>query len=102
VQTVAPIPPSIRLLISLAAIAAVSLPVLRSAPTRPLQSILLGIAVFFVWISPDILTPGWHHLILFDNPITGHPVGNTPPAAKSDVVFLLFRIAISVVAEPIL
>jgi hypothetical protein len=102
VQTVFPIPPAIRLLIDLAAIAAVSLPVLRTAPTRPLQSILLGVAVFFVWVGPDVLVSGWHHLLLFDNPITGHPVGTTPPSSKNDAVFLFFRIAISVIAVPIL
>lgn len=97
-----PLPVSIRLVLSLAAIAAVSLPVLRNAPTRPLLSILLGIAVFFIWIGPDVLVPGWHHFLIFDNPITGHPVGSTSRASKNDAVFLLLRIAISVIAVPIL
>ncbi|HVY92812.1 MAG TPA: CAAX prenyl protease-related protein [Bryobacteraceae bacterium] len=101
-QAVAPVPVSVRLVLSLAAIAAVSLPVLRAAPTKPLLSILLGIAAFFVWVGPDVLVPGWHHLLLFDNPITGHPVGNTAPASKNDAVFLFLRIAISVIAVPIL
>jgi CAAX prenyl protease-like protein len=101
-QTVFPVPVAVRLVIYLAAIAAVSLPVLRVAPSRPLQSILIGIAVFFIWVAPDIVRPGWHHLILFDNPITGHPTGSTPTAMRTDALFLFFRIAISVVAVPIL
>jgi CAAX prenyl protease-like protein len=86
----------------MAAILAVSLPVLRGSPSKPVLSILLGLAVFVIWVGPDVLLPGWHHFILFDNRIMGHPAGNTPPASKNDPLFLIFRIAISVVAVPIL
>jgi CAAX prenyl protease-like protein len=34
--------------------------------------------------------------------VIGHPAGNTPPASKNDPLFLFFRIAVSVVAVPIL
>jgi CAAX prenyl protease-like protein len=96
------IPAAIRLLVSIAAILAVSLPVLRGAPSKPLLSILLGIAVFVIWVGPDFLVPSWHHFILFDNPLVGHPAGNTPPADRNSATFLFFRIAISVVAVPVL
>lgn len=86
----------------MAAILAVSLPVLRGGPSKPLLSILLGVAVFAIWVGPDVLWPNWHHFILFDNPVMGHPAGNTPPASKNDPVFLFFRIAISVIAVPVL
>jgi CAAX prenyl protease-like protein len=55
-----------------------------------------------VWVGPDVLSPQWRHLILFDNGIVGHPAGNTAPASKGDPVFLFFRIAVSVVAVPVL
>jgi hypothetical protein len=102
IQSVVPIPAPIRLAVSLAAILAVSLPVLRGGPSKPLLSILLGLAVFVIWVGPDCISPNWHHFFLFDNGIMGHPAGNTPPASKNDPVFLFFRIAISVVAVPIL
>ncbi len=102
IQPVLSIPVWLRFAISMAAILAVSLPALRGAPSKPLLSILIGIAVFVVWVAPDVIAPAWHHGILFDNSLIGHPAGNTPPASKSDPVFLLFRIAISVVAVPIL
>jgi CAAX prenyl protease-like protein len=97
-----PVPAWLRLALCLAAILGVSLPALKGSPSRPILSMLLGIAVFAVWVGPDYIFPNWHHFILFDNGIVGHPAGNTPPAAKSDPVFLLFRILISVVAVPIL
>lgn len=93
----------LRLVLPLAAVVAVSLPVLlRAGPTSPLLSILVGVAVFVIWVGPDFLVPSWHHFILFDNGIVGHPAGNTPPAAKNDPLFLSLRIAVSVVAVPIL
>jgi CAAX prenyl protease-like protein len=101
-QQAAPVPVWLRLLLPLATIAAVSLPVLRGAPSKPILSILLGLAVFLLWIGPDLISPTWHHFILFDNALIGHPAGNTPPAAKDDTLFLFFRIAISVIAVPIL
>jgi uncharacterized protein len=97
-----PVPAWVRFFVSMAAILAVSRPVLKGRPSKPLLSILLGIAVFAIWIGPDFLFPSWHQLVLFNNSIVGHPAGNTPPALKTDPVFLLFRILISVVAVPIL
>ena len=102
IQSVVPVPAPVRFLVSIAAILAVSLPVLRVGPSRPLLSILLGLAVFVIWIGPDLISPDWHRFILFNNGIVGHPAGNTPPASKNDPVFLFFRIAISVIAVPIL
>lgn len=86
----------------MAAILAVSMVPLRGGPSKPFLSILIGIAVFVIWVAPDRFVPAWHHFILFDNPVMGHPAGNTPPASKNDPVFLSFRIAISVIAVPIL
>ena len=97
-----PLPIALRCIISLGTILAVSLPALRTVPSKPLLSILLGLAVFFIWIGPDLISPNWRHLILFDNAIIGHAAGNTPPASKSDPVYLFFRIVISVVAVPVL
>jgi uncharacterized protein len=101
-QSLVPVPAWLRLTLSLAAILAVSLPVLRVGPSKPLLSVLIGIVVFLVWVGPDFIAPSWHHTILFDNPIVGHPAGNTPPDSKNDPIFLFFRIAISVVSVPIL
>jgi hypothetical protein len=101
-QQILPVPVWLRFALSMAAIFAVSLPQLRGGPSKPLLSILIGVAVFVIWIAPDRLSAAWHHLPLFDNGITGHPAGNTPPASKDDPVFLFFRIAVSALAVPVL
>jgi CAAX prenyl protease-like protein len=101
-QKAVPVPVWLRFAISLLAILAVSREPLRGRPSKPLASVLIGIAVFILWVGPDRISPNWHHAILFDNPIVGHPAGNTPPASKNDPLFLLFRVAISVIAVPIL
>lgn len=97
-----PLPAPLRFAISMGTILLVSREPLRGRPGSPLLSILLGLAVFAVWIGPDVIAPHWRTSILFNNAIVGHPAGNTPPASKNDPVFLLFRIAISVIAVPIL
>ena len=96
------IPEWVRFFICMAAILGVSRQALRGGPSKPLLSLLLGVAVFVLWVGPDYLFPNWHHFFLFDNGLVGHPAGNTPPASKYDPVFLLFRVLISVVAVPIL
>lgn len=101
-QSAVTLPLWVRFALPTAAIAAFSLPLLKGAPSKPLQSIALGVAVFVIWVGPDYLFPSWHHFILFDNGIVGHPTGNTPPASKDDPIFLLVRIAISVLAVPVL
>jgi CAAX prenyl protease-like protein len=101
-QSFVPVPVWVRLVLSLAAILAVSLPLLRTGPSKPLLSVLVGTLVFAIWVGPDLLAPWWHHMLPFDNPIVGHPAGNTPPASKNDPLFLFLRIAVSVVAVPIL
>jgi uncharacterized protein len=102
IQQAVAIPAWLRFTVSMAAILAVSRVPLRGGPSKPLLSVLVGAAVFIVWVAPDLIAPWWRHTILFDNPLVGHPAGNTPPASKNDPVFLFFRIAISVVAVPIL
>ncbi|MDP9055150.1 MAG: CAAX prenyl protease-related protein [Acidobacteriota bacterium] len=101
-QQIVPVPAWLRFFLAVAAIFLVSRGALRGAPSKPLLSILVGIGVFIIWIGPDLISPAWRHSILFDNALVGHPAGNTPPASKNDPIFLLFRIAISVIAVPIL
>lgn len=101
-QNLVPIHPAIRFAILIAVIAGVSRPALRGRPSQLLLSVLLGLAVFVLWIGPDLISPTWHNNILFHNGITGAPVGATTDVSKTDSVFLVFRIAISVIAVPIL
>jgi uncharacterized protein len=97
-----PVPQPVRFLTILAVLASVSRGILPKRPSRLLQSVLLGVAVFFIWIGPDALIPGYRSSILFSNSIVGHPEGATVPADKISMVFLLFRVLGSVVTVPII
>ncbi|MDE3195314.1 MAG: CAAX prenyl protease-related protein [Acidobacteriota bacterium] len=101
-QHYVPVPAALRFALSMAVILLFSRVPLRSRPGSPLLSVFLGLAVFAIWIGPDLIAPGWRGTFLFNNPIVGHPAGNTPPADRNDPAFLIFRIAISVIAVPLL
>ena len=97
-QKILPVPQSLRFVLLVVAICYSSREVLRGRPSRPLLSVVLGLAVFAIWVGPDFLFPGWHHSVLFSNAIMGTPTG-TP---QTDLVFLVPRIAISVLVVPVL
>lgn len=100
---VIPVPVWVRFALPMAAILAVSRQALQADRLRqPIQSILLGLAVFVLWVGPDYLFPGYHHFWLFSNGVMGHPAASTPPADQHNIVFLIWRILVSVVAVPIL
>ncbi len=87
----------------MALIAAFSLGPLRaSRSTSPLLSVLLGAAVFVIWIGPDLLIPGYRNLWPFSNSIIGHAASTMTPMQKTDTLSLVFRVLVSVVAVPIL
>lgn len=91
----------VRFLAVLAVLGIFSRGLLPVRPSRFFASVLLGIAVFFIWIGPDALIPGYRNSILFSNAIVGHPEGATLPADKVSLLFLVFRVLTSVVTVPI-
>jgi CAAX prenyl protease-like protein len=101
-QQAVTVPVWLRFAVPIAAILAVSIDPLRGRPSKPVASVILGIGVFILWIAPDLIWPAWRHLPIFDNSLTGHLAVTTPPAYRTDAVFLALRIAISVIAVPIL
>src|ERR1700733_9737314 len=56
------IPAWVRFAVLIVAIIAVSMVPLRGGPSKPLASILIGVAVFVVWVAPDVIAPWWHHI----------------------------------------
>lgn len=95
------IPQAVRFLTVLAILLIFSRGLLPARPARLLSSILLGVGVFFLWIAPDALIPGYRTSILFSNPIVGLKT-TTLPADQISPVFLVFRILGSVVTVPII
>jgi CAAX prenyl protease-like protein len=68
-------------------------------PSAALASVLVGLAVFAVWIGPDLLWPGYRSHWLFTNFLTGEAGG--PKTAGTPVLFMIFRVAGSVLLVPI-
>ena len=64
----------------------------RLVPTTApywISSIGLGLAVFVVWIAPDMLIPGWRSQWLFQNSVTGHITTSIPPAELTPLMLAL-------------
>ena len=51
--------------------------------SRPAGSILLGVAVFLVWVGPDLLLPGYRDHWIFQNPFTGFLGSSLSDAARA-------------------
>ncbi len=71
-------------------------------PVNPLGSLLIGIAVFVIWVAPDFFFPGYRGHWLFSNSLLGH----FDPSANSEmgtapISFFAMRIAVSVLLVPI-
>lgn len=70
--------------------------------TQPLGSLLLGVAVFVIWIGPDLLWPQYRRHWLFENALTGAARSTVEAALRNDPVFLGFRIFGSVLVVPVI
>jgi len=100
-----PLPPliahSARFLITLAVIAVLSRPFLNWRPSYPLTSAALGIAVFLIWIGPDLLF-GYRHHWLFENRIMGNAVTSVAPSLEHNALFLTVRMLTTAGLVPVL
>jgi len=67
-----------------------------------LGSVLLGGAVFAVWVEPDILWPAYRESWPFHNSIVGAARSSHAAGVKASLVFITFRVLSSVVNVPVL
>jgi uncharacterized protein len=70
--------------------------------TDPVGSIALGVAVFCIWVGPDLLWPAYRQSWLFDNRLVGAAASSLPQRLRTNVIFLVFRVLASVVNVPAL
>lgn len=68
----------------------------------PLLTIGVGVAVFLIWIGPDVLFPGYREHWLFQNDLTGRLKSSMSPEMRANVVSLLFRSIRAAVLVPII
>jgi CAAX prenyl protease-like protein len=69
---------------------------------RVVVSLLIGIAVFAIWIAPDMLFPGYRQHWLFQNAIMGSLKSSIPADIRESTVVLLFRTIRAVILVPII
>ena len=91
----------LRVSIMLAVIGLLAWPVLSFRLVRPIATIVVGIAVFVLWIAPDQLLPGYRDLILFQNNLVGKVESSVPVEARTDPVVLSLRFFRAAVIVPI-
>jgi uncharacterized protein len=70
--------------------------------SHTLGTILLGVAVFAIWVAPDILFPAYRQHWLFQNSVLGHINYKVPVEVVASPIVLWSRIIRAVVLVPIL
>lgn len=91
----------IRVLL-LAAVCLVCWP--RELSVRPkhwFTSIAIGMAVFFLWIAPDVLIPRYREYALFSNDVVGHLHSSLPLPELHNAWLLSWRTARAVLIVPV-
>jgi len=89
------------IVVMVAILALVSRPVLNFRVRNWGGSILLGVAVFAIWIGPDRILPGYHSYWLFSNSITGSVAGSLPESSRADTAVLTLRTLRAAIFVPI-
>jgi CAAX prenyl protease-like protein len=92
----------IRVIAVLAVLICCSRSVIDFRVKNALSSILLGVAVFAIWIGPDVLWPHYRSYWLFTNSVTGSVSSSVPTAVQASISFILFRSFGCIVLVPIL
>jgi len=76
--------------------------VLEFRPVQPLWSVALGVAVFGLWVAPDLLFPAWRTHWLFQNSLTGAAKSSLSPETLLDPVALALRVLRAVLIVPVI
>jgi hypothetical protein len=101
-----PIPPTweapLRVLLLAAVCIACWPPEISVWPKHWLASIGVGIAVFFLWIAPDVLIPGYRQHALFSNDVLGHLHSSIAPGELHNPWILGWRTARAALIVPVL
>lgn len=99
-------PPVVREVLFLAVMAAViglaAWPVVDFRVRNGAGSLLLGVAVFVLWIAPDVIFPGYREHWLFSNPVAGFVVSGLDEVARGEEAVVLLRGMRAVVIVPVI
>ncbi|HMD71075.1 MAG TPA: CAAX prenyl protease-related protein [Bryobacteraceae bacterium] len=91
----------LRCLAAVAALALFTRPIPPLRAVRPAGSIAVGIAVFAIWIAPDVLF-GYRRHWLFDNPVLGAAASTLASGEREGLWFLASRVLGSTLLVPVI
>jgi len=91
----------LRLVVMLAVLSLVARPVMDFRMQNWGASVLVGVAIFILWIAPDLLFVQYRSLFLFDNSVVGTARSSLTEAARHDVPVLFLRTLRAVAIVPI-
>jgi uncharacterized protein len=104
VERLIPLPPAwlyaIRFFVVLILICVLSRPYLSLRASHPVASIGIGIAVFVLWVAPDMLF-GYRHHWLFENFLIPPATSTLPPWLKGNLKFIVLRTISSTLLIPV-
>ncbi len=92
----------IRVIVVTAIVLLVSRRVLTWRLSSPVSSVLVGIAIFVIWIAPDLISSAYRQSWLFHNALVGQARSSLPESLKGDGIFLWFRIAGTALLVPVI
>ena len=82
---------AVWILVMTAILAGVARPALDFRVRNWGGSLLIGVAVFAIWIAPDRIFPGYHAHWLFTNSVTGSVATSLPESSRGDWAILTLR-----------
>ena len=91
----------VRLAVMLAVLSLVARPAMSFHVGNWGASMLVGVAIFVLWIAPDLLFPQYRSFFLFDNSVVGTARSSLTEAARHDVPVLFLRTLRAVAIVPI-
>jgi CAAX prenyl protease-like protein len=91
----------VRLAVMLAVLSLVARPAMSFHVGNWGASMLVGVAIFVLWIAPDLLFPQYRSFFLFDNSVVGTARSSLTEAARHDGPVLFLRTLRAVAIVPI-
>jgi len=91
----------LRLVLMLAVLSLVARPVMDFRMQNWGASVLVGVAIFILWIAPDLLFVQYRSFFLFENSVVGTARSSLTEAARHDVPVLFLRTLRAVAIVPI-
>lgn len=91
----------VRVLVPAAVLWVFSRHVIDLRVRRVLATVGVGVAVFAIWVAPDLLIPGYRHHWLFENSITGAVRSSIPDDLRQSMLVLVLRTVRATLIVPI-